>query len=160
MTEESPIRPMRLKEANAVSRMIIESIRADLHVWYPPEVVEGLVAGNAPEVVRRHGPKQKDYVYLDNDRIIGMVGVKNNEIGHLYVAPSHARRGIGRRLVEFAAELFRQAGCEDMIVLASMYAAPFYERCGFVQTSTGSFNVGDGHPLEYVRMRAPLFSSE
>ena len=150
------IRPMRPSEAEEVSELIVAGIRQDLPGYYPPEVVEGLAAGNAPEVVRSHGPKQTDYVYVEDGRIIGMVGVKRNEIGHLYVAADCGRRGIGRKLVAFAAGLFLQAGYEDMFVYASLYAVGFYERCGFVAEGTGSFEVGDGAQLDYVKLRAPL----
>ena len=143
-------------EAEAVSEMIVAAIRADLPGSYAPEVVDGLAAGNAPEVVRSHAPKQADYVYVADGRIVGMVGVKRNEIGHLYVAEDYARRGIGRRLVAFAADLFRRAGFEDMVVLSSLYAVGFYERCGFTAEDTGSFEVGEGARLDYVRLRAPL----
>ena len=156
MAEKSKMRPMDESEVDAVSEMIIASIRADLPACYAPEVVEGLVAGNAPEVVRSHGPKQKDYVYIEDGQIVGMVGVKRNEIGHLYVLPEWSRRGIGRILVEFAAELFRQGGYEDMMVMGSPYAAEFYEHCGFVREGEGSFKVGEGHDLDYIRLRAPL----
>ncbi len=155
-TDKGRIRPMKRSEVEAVSEMIIAAIRADLPGHYAPEVVDGLAAGNTPEIVRSHAPKQKDFVYVEDGRIVGMVGVKRNEIGHLYVAPTHARRGIGRRLVEFSAELFRRSGYEDMIVLASLYAAGFYARCGFSEEGSGSFKVGDGALLEYVRMRATL----
>ena len=56
----------------------------------------------------------------------------------------------------FAASTFRAAGFADMIVHASLNAVGFYERCGFVREGEGSFKVGEGHDLDYIRLRAPL----
>ncbi len=156
MSVDAEIRPMLPSEAEAVSELIVTAVRKDLPGWYDPEVVEGLAAGNSPDAVRSHGPKQTDYVYLVDGRIVGMVGVKRNEIGHLYVAVECARRGIGRKLVAFAADLFGQAGWEDMFVYASLYAVGFYERCGFAAEGRGSFPVGGGAELEYVQLRRSL----
>ena len=152
------VRVMDPSEAGVVSELIAASIRAKLPQVYPPEVVEVLAQANHPRGVVNHLAKQTDYVALVDGQIVGMAGLKRNEIGHLYVAPQHVGRGVGTALVRFAAEMFRRAGYDHMIVLASLNAAGFYERCGFVEESRGRFNVGDGLPLEYVRMRAPLIA--
>jgi len=159
---EVRIRRMNQDEADPVGRVIIAAIRAALPSRYPADVVAGLVAGNGPEAVAGHAPKQVDYVYEQDGcpgcpgRIVAMVGLKRNEIGHLFVDPTLSAKGIGRSLVNFAAEQFRQAGYSDMIVLSSLNAVGFYQRCGFVAEGLGRFSVGEGLPLVFVKMRAKL----
>lgn len=150
------IRPMLPEEAGAVSRVIAAAIRAGLPTHYPPAVVEALASANSPEAVLAHAPKQTDYVCLDAGRLVAMLGLKRNEIGHLYVDPACKGRGLGRRLVAFAADSFRAAGHDHMIVLASLNARGFYARCGFREERTGQFDLAPGLPLTYVRMRAEL----
>jgi putative acetyltransferase len=152
------IRPMLPGEAGEVSRIIVAAIRAGLPGHYAPEVVEALAAGNSPEAVAGHAPKQTDFVLVRGGRAVAMIGLKRNEIGHLFVDPACAGRGIGAALVAFAAAEFRRAGHADMVVLASLNARGFYSRCGFVEESRGSFPVGQGLSLDYVRMRSPLGS--
>jgi predicted N-acetyltransferase YhbS len=156
MTDELLIRPMESADVDRVSEVIVAAVRADLPARYPPDVVAGLAAGNDPRAVAGHAPKQADYVCLHDGRIVAMIGLKRNEIGHLFVEPAAAGRGVGRRLVRFAVEQFRQAGYADMIVLSSLNAVGFYARCGFVEEGRGSFPVGENLPLEFVRMRASL----
>lgn len=150
------IRPMVESEAEEVSRVIAAAIRSDLPARYPPNVVEALAVGNSPKAILKHPPLQIDYVCLQEDRIVAMIGLKRNEIGHLFVHPDFARQGIGRELAAYAAGIFRQTGYKDMIVLSSLNAAGFYARCGFVEEGEGSFNVAPGLPLQFVRMRAAL----
>jgi predicted N-acetyltransferase YhbS len=88
-----------------------------------------------------------------------MIGLKRNEIGHLYVDPSCGGRGIGGALAAFAVEAFLRAGYDHAIMLGSLNAASFYARCGFVEESRGSFLIGGGLNLDYVRMRRPLRSA-
>jgi GNAT superfamily N-acetyltransferase len=156
MPETDRIRAMMPGEAGEVSRIVATAVRADLPAAYAPDVVEALAASNGPEAIARHPPKQTDYVYERSGRLAAMLGLKKNEIGHLFVHPDFARQGIGRRLVAFAADTFRRAGFPDMIVLASLNAAAFYARCGFVEESRGSFDVAPGLPLPYVKMRVRL----
>lgn len=152
----SHIRLMLPAEAGQVSEIIVASIRAWLPSKYAPDVVEGLVAGNGPAAVAAHAPKQIDYVYELDGQLVGMLGLKRNEVAHLFVHPDVAARGIGRELMHFAIAEFRKAGHREMIVLSSQNAVGFYQRFGFAVEGTGSFNVGDNLPLVYVKMRAPL----
>ncbi|MCG3181751.1 MAG: hypothetical protein BIFFINMI_04151 [Phycisphaerae bacterium] len=153
---ELVIRPMTPADADTVSALTVASIRARLADCYAPDVVDGLADGNSPAAVLARQSKQTDYVGLIDGRVVGMIGLKRNEIGHLFVHPDHDRRGIGRSLVAFAMACFRQAGHREMIVMSSLNAVDFYARFGFVSERRGSFPLGNGCPLEYVFMRAPL----
>ena len=155
----SRVRPMRVEEVAEVSRVIVAAIRSCFTPCYPPEVVEAAVRGNSPEAVLARRIKQADYVLVDDGRIVAMTGLKRNEIGHLFVDPDFAGKGLGRELVAFAGREFRAAGHGEMIVYASLNASGFYERCGFQAVGRGSFPVGDGLELEYISMRTPLDSS-
>ena len=160
LTPVDSIQPMRSEEAEEISRLIVASVREGLSTRYSPEVVEGLARGNGVEAVRNHGPKQTDYGLHSGDRIVAMIGLKRNEVGHLYVHPAHYRKGLGRTLVEFATKKFREAGYKDMMVMASLNAVDFYKRCGFTEQSHGSFKVGAGLDLEYVRMTCSIVEGD
>ena len=150
------IEPIKVSEVEEISRLVVSSIRAGLSAFSPAEVIGALVEGNSPEAIRRHAPKQTDYVMHSDDRFLGMIGLKRNEIGHLFVTPAESGKGLGRRLVNFAHKTFRDAGQTEMVVLASLNAIGFYGRCGFTEQSRGSFAVGDGLELNYVRMTCSI----
>jgi GNAT superfamily N-acetyltransferase len=82
------------------------------------------------------------------DQIVGFLSVWAPErfVHHLYVAPSHQGRGIGRMLIEACAELYGlplSLECE----LANRGARRFYERLGWV-----GGEVGSGPDGEWQRM--------
>lgn len=155
MTQQQ-IRPMREEEAERASELVRAAIRAGFTEHYSVEVVEAVAVANSANFLLGLAPRQTNYVLIDDGRIVGMTGLKKNEVGHLFVHPDHSGRGCGRRLVAFAGETFLEAGFEDMIVLASLNAVGFYEKCGFVAEGEGSFNVANDLPMHYVTLRAIL----
>jgi GNAT superfamily N-acetyltransferase len=53
------------------------------------------------------------------------------ELDGLFVEPDHWRQGIGRALVEFCADVARDAGARHLHVIGNSHAEGFYHRCGF-----------------------------
>jgi len=147
---------MKAAEVAAVSRLVIASIRQGFAGSYSPATIEAVTLGNSVEAISRHAPRQTDYVLRSESRIVGMIGLKRNEIGHLFVHPAESARGHGRMLVDFARKTFLDMGHAEMVVLASLNSVGFYARCGFAERARGSFDVGDGLPLEYVRMTCEI----
>jgi putative acetyltransferase len=150
------IRPMREDEAEQASSVIRAAIRAHFPAVYSADVVEAVATVNSAAFLLGLAPRQTNYVLLDGGAVVAMMGLKKNEIGHLFVHPDHAGRGLGRRLVEFAAAAIRSAGFADMFVHAGRNAVGFYQRCGFTREGEGSFDVGPGLPLHYISLRASL----
>jgi GNAT superfamily N-acetyltransferase len=60
------------------------------------------------------------------------------------VHPDHQRQGIGRRLVERAAEVAGRSGIEWLHVDFEPHLGPFYARCGFQRTPAGLMPLGGG----------------
>ena len=87
----------------------------------------------------------------DEDRPVGFAVVLAEELDGLFVDPSAARAGVGRDLVEDAAERARDAGLHELRVTAHRIAVPFYERVGFVATGPAETRFGPG-----IRMRLGL----
>jgi GNAT superfamily N-acetyltransferase len=53
----------------------------------------------------------------------------------MYTHPDHARRGIGRLILEAAEEAARKAGFQQAEMAATLAGEPFYLRCGYVVES-------------------------
>ena len=78
----------------------------------------------------------------DGVRLVGFVKLAWDGGDHAFVLdttvhPEHQRRGIGRQLVERAAELAGRAGVEWLHVDYEPALAGFYARCGFRPTPAG-----------------------
>ena len=78
----------------------------------------------------------------DGGRLVGFVKLAWDGGDHAFVLdttvhPDHQRRGIGRRLVERAAEIARRSGVEWLHVDYEPALEGFYARCGFRPTPAG-----------------------
>jgi GNAT superfamily N-acetyltransferase len=152
------IEAIKVEEVEAVSRLVIDSVRKGLAGFYRPSVIEALASGNSPAAIAGHAPKQINYCLYrqGKEKLLGMVGLKRNEIGHLFVDPTEYGNGLGRQLINFARQKFKDAGYSQMLVLSSLNAIDFYSHFGFTEQDRGSFSVGDDLKLDYVRMTCEL----
>jgi ribosomal protein S18 acetylase RimI-like enzyme len=78
-----------------------------------------------------------------SSRLVGFVNVASDGGEHAFLIDTkthgaHQRQGIGRRVVRFAAERAKAAGCEWLHVDFDPALAPFYfDACGFRRTDAG-----------------------
>jgi len=56
----------------------------------------------------------------------------SGHIEHLYVAPTHARRGVASELYCNVEAAFSPARVTELFTEASLVARPFFERVGFI----------------------------
>ena len=73
------------------------------------------------------------------------------ELDALFVEPHLWKRGIGRRLVDHAADLARRRAASFLHVIGNPHAEGFYRSCGFNVTGTVATRFGAG-----LEMRRPL----
>lgn len=83
----------------------------------------------------------------DAGRLVGFVKFAWDGGDHAFVLdttvhPDHQRRGVGRRLVERAAEIARRSGVEWLHVDFEPALETFYARCGFRPTPAGLIRLG------------------
>lgn len=65
------------------------------------------------------------------------------------VEESFQRRGVGRRLVQYAEALLLRRGIRRVVLHARMSAVPFYEKMGYRATGAPFMELGIGHlPME------------
>lgn len=82
------------------------------------------------------------YVFEIDENLIGCVSLsfypdrpEVAEIGSLYVLPFYHRRGIGRKLVEFASREAKNRGARQVIALSTQSFAFFSSVVGFAETT-------------------------
>lgn len=92
-----------------------------------------------------------------NDEIAGY-GVLNGpeeRIDAAYVHPEHSRRGIATSLVQQLEMRARMRDIEELTIVASMNARPFYEALGYWRVGTTVKSI-DGVDIEFAVMRKRL----
>lgn len=91
------------------------------------------------------------YVAVIDDVIAGVCAIRRgNHLYSLFTDSAFHRRGVARNLWERALEDIRDSGYVEVTVRASNYAAPAYERLGFVRTGPREEEKGIvSNPMRY-----------
>jgi ribosomal protein S18 acetylase RimI-like enzyme len=76
------------------------------------------------------------YVAEDKGNIVGMIRGKKDKISNLFVDAHYQRKGIGRQLVSRFEQAAQEMGGDEIFVKSTLYAAPFYEKMGYVKASS------------------------
>ncbi|NWD03127.1 GNAT family N-acetyltransferase, partial [Pseudomonas sp. P7779] len=88
--------------------------------------------------------------------VTGMLDLANNEIGALFVLPGFTGRGIGKQILAYLEALAQELGIEEVILDATLNAADFYRRCGYVGDEQAIYHSPSGLQLACIPMRKHL----
>lgn len=170
------IRPARSDEIPFLNELIERSARALSVGFYTPEQIEGairyvfgvdsnLVHDQTYFVVEEEGAivacggwSRRRTLYGGDQRPMDAAewlepGAEPAKIRAFFVAPEHARRGIGRLLLERCAAEARAAGFTRLELMATLPGVPLYAALGFEAVERLADDLPDGTPIEFVRMR-------
>ena len=76
-------------------------------------------------------PKAETWVYEQDSKIVGFIALIGNEVGAIFVHSNYQRRGIGKKLMDFAKSI-RENLVLDVFKENRMGRA-FYHKYGFKQ---------------------------
>jgi GNAT superfamily N-acetyltransferase len=75
----------------------------------------------------------------------------------MFVDPAHARRGLGRQILEAAEADAAGAGFRTFELMATLPGVPLYRACGYEEIERTTIELPDGAQLDTVRMqRRPI----
>ncbi|NWE38485.1 GNAT family N-acetyltransferase [Pseudomonas yamanorum] len=86
----------------------------------------------------------------------GMLDLTNHEIGALFVLPGFIGRGFGRQMLVYLEALARELEIEEVILDATLNAADFYRRFGYMGTEQAIYHSPSGLQLACIPMRKYL----
>ena len=78
------------------------------------------------------------------------------KIRAFFIHPDHARKGIGRAILERCENEARAAGFHALELMATLPGIEFYKSCGFAPTGDFDLDLTDDVKLELVPMRKEL----
>ncbi len=78
------------------------------------------------------------------------------KIRAFYVAPSHARKGIARRLLDVCEAAARAHGFRRAELAATLPGVPLYAAMGYAGDEEVASDLGDGYALRCIRMEKAL----
>lgn len=84
--------------------------------------------------------------------VTGMLDLDNSEIGAIFVLPGFMQQGIGLKMLSHLECLARELGLKAVNLDATLNAADFYRRCGFVGEEPAIYHAPSGLQLACVPM--------
>ena len=93
---------------------------------------------NSVEEVKIKLNEREIFCLEDNKVIIGIVDLKDNKIGGLFVRNDLIRKGSGKKLLEFIEDYARKKGIKKVYLFATKSAQGFYEKFGYEVVERGS----------------------
>lgn len=132
------IRRFEAKDADAVSALVIKTIRISNVKDYPAELMEELVKSQQPQNILERAGWTHFYVVEDGDKIIGCGSIgpfwgKEDESGlfTIFVLPEYQGKGVGRLIMETLEkdEYFLRA--KRIEIPSSITGCQFYRKFGY-----------------------------
>ena len=74
----------------------------------------------------------------------------------MFVLPSHARRGIGRMILDACEDAAHAEGFRSVELMATLPGEPLYAACGYAVIERVDLTLPDGVKLGAARMEKPL----
>ena len=132
------IRRLKDEDAQAVSELIIATIRISNVRDYPAKLMEELVKTQTPEHILQRASWTHFYVVEESGSIIGCGAIgpywgKTDEssLFSIFVHPDHQRKGIGRAIMETLEQDEFALRARRIEIPASITGLPFYRKMGY-----------------------------
>ncbi|MDE1907672.1 MAG: GNAT family N-acetyltransferase [Rhodospirillales bacterium] len=143
------LRPARPGEGQVLYEITEASIRGLAASHYSPELIAEWMNGRDVALYEAAIAQGGVTIAVETAKTLGFVEAAQGEITRLFVRPEAAGQGLGRRLLEHGINM---AGEGEIWLNATLNAALFYERCGFMPMGREIYRRDDGMKVEIVRM--------
>ncbi len=151
-------------DAEAIALAHLDSIRSIGPAFYPPEVIEGWIAGLTPDIyVKAMQGGEAFFIatgHLDGEAVV--LGFSTHRVddaqdgASVYVRGKAARRGIGTALLRLAEKDALAQGATTIQIQASLAGVEFYKANGFEELGRGQALLMSGQSMPCVFMRKLL----
>lgn len=147
------IRRAKPSDAQTAFDIRLQAIRHQCIGAYSTEQMLAWTAGAAEdgysELMEKHF-----YLGCINDEPVatGMLDLESSEIGAIFVLPRFMQQGIGVKILNHLVCLARDLGLKEVNLDATLNAADFYRRCGFVGDKPAIYHSPSGLQLACVPM--------
>ncbi|MDN4037109.1 GNAT family N-acetyltransferase [Massilia sp. YIM B02443] len=138
--------------------MRTDALRVGCATHYPPATVEALCAAAPPASMPGLFAAGGAIVAEEDGRIVGyaVLDRTSGEIDAVFVSPACQGRGIARRLLAGLEAMAAERGISHLFLSASLNAAPFYERAGFLHVRDALYRHRGGFFMASVYMEKQL----
>ena len=155
------IRPFRPGEERAFLEIHGRSVRGLASTHYGQEVVDAWAPRSTDEQVRRFLENVDGEIRLlaesDGEPVgLGALVLTAAELRACYVVPEAARKGVGTALVREIERIAKESGLQQLELLASVNAEPFYAALGYQAVERTQHRLRAGITMDAVKMSKRL----
>jgi GNAT superfamily N-acetyltransferase len=131
------IRKAAPNDAEAACAVLVRSIKEICapHYENDQEILAQWLGNKTPANVRQWIESDRSYCVVAVDRrgrVVGFANISGSEIMLNYVLPEALHQGIGKRMLQALENHALDSGVEQIEVVSTIPAKPFYERNGYV----------------------------
>lgn len=132
------IRKIERQDINQVTMMIKKVHRKSFIGVYSKELIEIFCHKyDLDNFVKRM--KIIDYFVAEdlvNNKIVGVIGLQNNQLRTFFVDPDYQGKGVGSLLFQYLESYAKNRKFKELYLEGSPIGEPFYEHFGFVKIKT------------------------
>jgi N-acetylglutamate synthase-like GNAT family acetyltransferase len=125
------IRRFRKQDAKKVSYLVKQAQLITLKDYYPKKIIDWFCKRNSSSRIIAKSRQTEFFVAVEKGRILGINGLKENQVRKFYVNPRCQGKGVGRKLMENIEKIAKKRKIRKLVVHSSLYAEGFYKRMGF-----------------------------
>ncbi|MHC8343650.1 GNAT family N-acetyltransferase [Pseudomonas sp. RT6P73] len=125
------IRAATAADVDAISQVIIQSLRQSNALDYPPEVIAQVEKSFSTESIHALLSQRQVFVATIDSHVVATASLDHDVVRSVFVDPEHQRAGLGRHLMATIETLATEAKIEVLRVPSSITAEAFYSRLGF-----------------------------
>jgi len=125
------IRKFEEKDAEEVSKLIVENLKEVNVRDYSKDIIEKMIPHYKPEALIEKSKKRIILVAQMENRIVGTATLDGNELKAMFVKPDYHRNGIGRTLLREIEDTAKEEGLGKIEGEASLTASGFYKKNGY-----------------------------
>ena len=118
-------------DAPAISRTILNALRASNVKDYSAEIIEQVAQSFSPPAILHLLTKRQVLVATAGSHIVATASLDHDIVRSVFVDPRYQGKGIGRQLMERLQSLAINAGLNQLRVPSSVTAEGFYASLGF-----------------------------
>jgi len=132
------LRPIELEDYKEVISVIKKSNSVSFEKIYSKELIEQF---NKKYDLENFKIKVKEIEYFIAEettmhKILGIIGLKNNELRTFFVDPQYQNQKVGRKLFDYLENEAIKRGIKEIVTQASLVGEPIYEHFGFKKIKT------------------------
>lgn len=127
------IRHIKPTDYKKVGEMIKTTIVVSFKNLYPNILIKEFCKKYELDNFKKKVDEIEMFIATKQDEIVGIIGIKGNQLRTYYVHPDHQGKGIGSKLYKKFEETAIEHGVKKIVLEGSPFGQPIYEHFGFIK---------------------------